>query len=379
MPKLSPDTPLLLDFPSEINPWSESSPSYSLGSSTETETESDEDDDYIAGLAEQIAHSMLDEEDISEPADAADKINGVKTSSIPVFPCGLNQSSQKVAVSPQSSWSTNSCCWKQPTDSVLPLPIPDSVLPPPVCNTTVPAASISKDRYPSGGPHGNRTSCRSRDEDRKLSNNTQCHQPQHRLPRNEGAGWINRQSRSGHGSGHASKGVQQKTARHNHNFGGHPRTGGKSMEWSGGQQWAGGHGVNGGSGMRAVFLGSPGSGRESTGTGVFLPRCIGGTSDYRRKPACSTVLLPSRIVQVLNLNVEDMRSHPAPMPVGAMQRRSEFARGYPPQMYIMELNSGASKPDIGAPPAFPRKSQSARARHSSEVSAEFSLPTEWTY
>lgn len=57
------------------------------------------------------------------------------------------------------------------------------------------------------------------------------------------------------------------------------------MEWSnGGQQWAGGQGVNGGSGMRAVFLGSAGSGRESGGTGVFLPRCIGGASDHRRKP-----------------------------------------------------------------------------------------------
>lgn len=41
---------------------------------------------------------------------------------------------------------------------------------------------------------------------------------------------------------------------------------------------------NSGSGMRAVFLGTPGGKRESTGTGVFLPRHVDGPSDARRKP-----------------------------------------------------------------------------------------------
>jgi hypothetical protein len=68
-----------------------------------------------------------------------------------------------------------------------------------------------------------------------------------------------------------------------------------------------------GSGMRAVFLGSGGgSGRESSGTGVFIPRCAGNGPELNRKPACSTtVLLPSRIVQALNLNVETMCSNPS--------------------------------------------------------------------
>ncbi|KAL3697400.1 hypothetical protein R1sor_011476 [Riccia sorocarpa] len=451
--KLSPDTPLLLDFPSDMNPWLESSPSSSLGSSTETETESDEEDDFIAGLAEQIAHSMLNEEDTTETADAADQFARAKTSGIPVFPCGLNLGSQKVAVSPQSSWSASSwsaswsesvssskqsselsspsttpsasksdawkllneaagevgrlkiseerrhgsfplkqskqavgsgsndsrqgispsdlfprSCWKQPNQSVLPLPTP-------VCSVAAPVASVvPKDRNISGAAHGNRIVTRSRDEDRKLGSNVQCHQPQHRSPRTDGTGWSNRQNRPGQ-----SKGAQHKNAKSHHNFGVQQRAGGKPTEWNPGQHWAGGPVVNGGSGMRAVFLGNPGSSRESAGTGVFLPRCVGGASDYRRKPACSTVLLPSRIVQVLNLNVEDMRSHPAPMPVGAVQRRSDFVRGHPPQMYIMELNSGASKADSGTPSAFPRKCQSARARHPSDVSAEYSLPTEWTY
>ena len=38
------------------------------------------------------------------------------------------------------------------------------------------------------------------------------------------------------------------------------------------------------SGMRAVFLGGNGLKRESTGTGVFLPRRFGNTSDSRKKP-----------------------------------------------------------------------------------------------
>ncbi|CAK9199483.1 unnamed protein product [Sphagnum troendelagicum] len=74
-------------------------------------------------------------------------------------------------------------------------------------------------------------------------------------------------------------------------------------------QWTAANGQ--GSGMRAVFLGSGGgSGRESSGTGVFIPRCAGNGPELNRKPACSTtVLLPSRIVQALNLNVENIAPH----------------------------------------------------------------------
>ncbi|XP_058109382.1 uncharacterized protein LOC131252727 [Magnolia sinica] len=61
-----------------------------------------------------------------------------------------------------------------------------------------------------------------------------------------------------------------------------------------------------GSGMRAVFLGGTGSRRESCGTGVFLPRRAGNPTDTRKKPACSTVLLPARVVQALNLNLDEM-------------------------------------------------------------------------
>ncbi|KAF7844549.1 TIP41-like protein [Senna tora] len=61
-----------------------------------------------------------------------------------------------------------------------------------------------------------------------------------------------------------------------------------------------------GSGMRAVFLDNPSGKRECAGTGVFLPRRVDNPAESRRKPACSTVLVPARVMQALNLKVEDM-------------------------------------------------------------------------
>ncbi|CAI9783292.1 unnamed protein product [Fraxinus pennsylvanica] len=65
-----------------------------------------------------------------------------------------------------------------------------------------------------------------------------------------------------------------------------------------------------GSGMRALFLGDPGTKKERTGTGVFLPRRVGAPTETRKKPGCSTVLLPDRVVQALNLNLESMDPQP---------------------------------------------------------------------
>ncbi|XP_028052037.1 uncharacterized protein LOC114256580 [Camellia sinensis] len=64
------------------------------------------------------------------------------------------------------------------------------------------------------------------------------------------------------------------------------------------------------SGMRAVFLGNTGSKRECARTGVFLPRPIGSPTETRKKSGCSTVLLPDRVVQALNLNLDAMDSSP---------------------------------------------------------------------
>ncbi|OMO97344.1 hypothetical protein COLO4_14683 [Corchorus olitorius] len=65
-----------------------------------------------------------------------------------------------------------------------------------------------------------------------------------------------------------------------------------------------------GSGMRAVFLGNPAGKRECAGTGVFLPRRVGAPTETRKKTGCSTVLLPARVVQALNLNLDEINAQP---------------------------------------------------------------------
>ncbi|MFS7901921.1 hypothetical protein Hanom_Chr01g00005221 [Helianthus anomalus] len=59
----------------------------------------------------------------------------------------------------------------------------------------------------------------------------------------------------------------------------------------------------GGPGMQAVFLAS---GQRSGGTGVFLPRTAGTDVEKPRKPAFAPILLPSRVVQALNLNIHEL-------------------------------------------------------------------------
>ncbi|KAL5561664.1 hypothetical protein UlMin_031411 [Ulmus minor] len=59
---------------------------------------------------------------------------------------------------------------------------------------------------------------------------------------------------------------------------------------------------SGGPGMQAIFLDSS---KKSCGTGVFLPQRAGSNfNPSNKKPACAPVLLPSRVVQALNLNVQ---------------------------------------------------------------------------
>ncbi|CAL9120825.1 unnamed protein product [Musa acuminata var. zebrina] len=58
-----------------------------------------------------------------------------------------------------------------------------------------------------------------------------------------------------------------------------------------------------GSGMRAVFLSSPSARRESAGTGVFLPRIGGDTSEPPKKPGTDlfSFVLPRRIFGCLSV------------------------------------------------------------------------------
>ncbi|XP_042386442.1 uncharacterized protein LOC121978129 [Zingiber officinale] len=65
-----------------------------------------------------------------------------------------------------------------------------------------------------------------------------------------------------------------------------------------------------GSGMRAVFLHIAGVRKESVGTGVFLPRTAGNKFEPKKKSGCSTVLVPDRVVQALNLNLDEFAAQP---------------------------------------------------------------------
>ncbi|KAF9597935.1 hypothetical protein IFM89_022753 [Coptis chinensis] len=109
-----------------------------------------------------------------------------------------------------------------------------------------------------------------------------------------------------------------------------------------------------GSGMRAVFLGGSGTRRESSGTGVFLPRRNGVASESRKKPGCSTVLVPARVVQALNLNFDDLG--------GGVQQQPRFVAGF---------HGGFGNSH------FPQPKRSYRPQPA--INTEVQLPQEWTY
>ncbi|KAI0519085.1 hypothetical protein KFK09_006525 [Dendrobium nobile] len=109
-----------------------------------------------------------------------------------------------------------------------------------------------------------------------------------------------------------------------------------------------------------LFSGNkPGTRRESTGTGVFLPRRAGTHNESRKKPVCSTVLLPAKVVQALSLNLEDTAVHPR----------------YPGYISIdpeMVSNRG-STPIPSQKPHYHHPPPAIVSGH------EIRLPQEWTY
>ncbi|KAF3963081.1 hypothetical protein CMV_012490 [Castanea mollissima] len=122
--------------------------------------------------------------------------------------------------------------------------------------------------------------------------------------------------------------------------------------------------LHNGSAMRAVFLANPGGRKESAGTGVFLPRRVDSPSDTRRKPGCSTVLVPARVVQALNLNVEGMMG-------GQAQVQPRFSANCTPDTdaVAMRLRSNNAMPHH----------QRRNLRPQQEINHEIRLPQEWTY
>ncbi|XP_038903110.1 uncharacterized protein LOC120089787 [Benincasa hispida] len=116
-----------------------------------------------------------------------------------------------------------------------------------------------------------------------------------------------------------------------------------------------------GSGMRTLFLGTQGGKRECAGTGVFLPRHTTTQSEQRRKPACSTVLVPARVMQALNLNYDDICNQPHLHPVagGRFDSKNDV-------LLRLEMNRGGNY-------------KKYNSRRGSPTEHEIKLPQEWTY
>lgn len=119
-----------------------------------------------------------------------------------------------------------------------------------------------------------------------------------------------------------------------------------------------------GSGMRAVFLGDPGTRKERSGTGVFLPRRFETATGTRKKPGCSTFQIPDRLVQALNMNLESMNTQPQPQPLPLPHSPDyDAALMYGNNLWISGQNHR----------------ENLRAQAQPAVNQEPRLPQEWTY
>ncbi|XP_052112842.1 uncharacterized protein LOC107475783 isoform X2 [Arachis duranensis] len=126
--------------------------------------------------------------------------------------------------------------------------------------------------------------------------------------------------------------------------------------------------VNGGPGMQAIFLGSS---QRSCGTGVFLPHRA-GTNNFQptKKPACSPVLLPARVVHALNLNVQALGVHISPPQVHKSNTRCEGMDNN----YSNNNSSTKKKSDQKEV-----SKQCSVISQNQSSSSEIFLPKEWTY
>ncbi|WOL14970.1 hypothetical protein Cni_G23751 [Canna indica] len=123
-----------------------------------------------------------------------------------------------------------------------------------------------------------------------------------------------------------------------------------------------------GTGMRAVFLHGAGVRKESAGTGVFLPRTAGNKLEPRKKTGCSTVLVPDRVVQALNLNLDEFAAQPR-FPGGfVLSHDALIGRSSAVQSHHKKYHH------INLPTQPPAASATAAA-----VAHDMGLPQEWTY
>eukprot|EP00850_Spirogloea_muscicola_P021115 SM000237S08132 [mRNA] locus=s237:41483:42243:+ [translate_table: standard] len=125
--------------------------------------------------------------------------------------------------------------------------------------------------------------------------------------------------------------------------------------------------------MIAVFLGSPRAGQDgiSSGTGVFIPG--GAVATAARKPSCSTVLVPARVLEALNLDIKNNQVTQPAVPAVVRQptkpRHSERKSMY------------TCRPGSGMQPMTPRPAVGDSFSYSPAIVRvpSLELPVEWTY
>ncbi|KAG2730416.1 hypothetical protein I3760_01G290700 [Carya illinoinensis] len=113
-----------------------------------------------------------------------------------------------------------------------------------------------------------------------------------------------------------------------------------------------------GPGNRAVVLGGSGGKRECAGTGVFLPRRYGSSPDIRKKTCCPAIIVPAKVVQSLNLNLDDISSHVQP----------RYHTGFTSEHDFIMTGGNALMTQ-----------QRRSIRPEGSVSHEIRLPQDWTY
>ncbi|KAJ7542995.1 hypothetical protein O6H91_09G021200 [Diphasiastrum complanatum] len=393
-----------------------------------TETESSEDDDFFAGLAEQMAHSMLDD---SEDEYTKTDYVGMKSGSInrvniwgspttehndqtevnwsPRTPIGRPASFMYSSLSledrspPVLPFSMESRHWdvmssaardhsglrkeeRIPTGATLQFgdqipsqmhsskahswqcsPSSRSVQPPQLKNfpehsyffqdhSSVPMSSSVglNDRISETRPAHHSQKQRDLDQDCKFLTN---------LPSKQGtsAAWARHSRPHPHQKSMGNCKI------------GHVKGGLQNQSKNGASHWRPMHPITGGSGMRAVFLGGSGACKESSGTGVFLPL----SANYqKRKPVCSTVLLPSRIVQVLNLQVDDLGCQPLPQSRNTASASLQLAESTPQATtahHKLKSSSGKARGSNEQLKTF------SACSHLHQPSMESRLPSDWKY
>ncbi|KAL9426143.1 hypothetical protein AB3S75_033007 [Citrus x aurantiifolia] len=342
-----------------------------------TETESDEED-YIAGLTRQIAHSTLEDDALAADKTKARFVSGSPQSTLCTVGrgCGCGQGSsrgspgcQSQVSSPPETWdllyaaagevarmrmNEESYGYHQHNGGLLGPPRKPSPI-------SVPLKNHHPNHFDAaGGIYSRQHQLLSHQRLQATQFQQLKHQQQQMMKQQQGSsvwGGPQQQTQSKPNGLYQVGGMNRLTRSISNN--------GRSLGLSPSAWPALQHAATqpqqqqNGSGMRAVFLGAPSAKRECAGTGVFLPRRINTPTEPRKKSACSTVLLPAKVVQALNLNFDE-KGGPFYPRFGSFMPESDSAA-------LRSRNSnGVSY-------------QKRNLRPQQAMSHEIRLPQEWTY